>query len=102
METVIKVYNAWKTTKHIALCPLVTFVAGWLTRSTVKGTIHGNDRPAAYILLGTSIIMVSILIYLGITRWKRNQLTKCAKVVLCLAIVALFAFFYLGWNADIE
>ena len=97
METVRKLYDAWQTARSFALCPLISFVAGWLSHESDRGKLNGPNAAAANILLVATVVLVAILVGVGGLQWARGQLTRSAKIVACLTLVAMVVAFAAGW-----
>jgi hypothetical protein len=102
MGTAREIISAWKISKGVGFCFVLSLASGWLTRELFFGNIDPANKAAAYILDLALVVMVLILGILGTVRWRRHELTPTAKRILVISIVFLVVFFIVGWRSDIS
>ena len=101
MRVVRKAYSKWESAKFVCASNVLSFVAGGLLHSAVRGKINEANLPAMYILLATVLTLIIILCTVGIRRWKNGQLDAFNKLFVVLSLVLYPVLCAVGWFADV-
>lgn len=91
-----------KTVKAICLVYIMSFAAGWLARVWLRGHISPENKAALFVMLAVVLTLIVIFCTVGISRWRKNQLSPMEKRIMVFSLVMFVVMFVVGWHSDLQ